>query len=1298
VLSDSTSNSRSPNSTELPAQSTLRLEQGILLKRKPLKATVICQDIPYWVLGMKSIDWESFNCLETDARSRPEVQAALNRLSAKQCIFSDQNSLLSNSHLTDIALISGSPHFLRSVLPLLPLGLPLVIHCERRSRRDPLPDKLGIVWTRISHARVGGVTNQHIWLGIRTIARWTLTPRVSRQIGHIISHSERPKPCQKEAGFPHYTSRDVLERGRLKLPVIYPSNFSYTGFGHRQLTGDELCSAFDIPNWMKPTPSVLQDWVDSDIFSSMLPLQLFSAVLDETVLLIAPALAMTKPAPTSFDIEDASSYGVQLDTINKFLVHSWIDPSLVSEKAVKADDAGVATEMWDQRISLVLSVAVDAMNKIRTMILRRLRRRNTRSLISFLENVHGGDWLDKIILLRQASQRRLREANSAALLVSKKRKRGGLTTVPVPVLHKEFPKPTEYAPEVFIPGVGTIFDLERNADIGADALRQINNTTWWNYDCGSALLFWRWNTNKEVVNARDGTPLWVDHEKMPRFQRPQKAPKFEDLLKVAEKLWNVRMKFYIRPGSVRSLSHYFHVGKGEPGPDSDIRMVYNGTGCGLNKALWAPSFWMPTSASAIRKISFYSWMMDLDLGEMFLNFPMDPNVRPYAGVDFKPTRRAIEDINALRKEGPDFEDDQERWERLFMGMRPSPFVAIQYLYIAIEFAVGDRRDSNNPMRWDRLRLNLPGDPRFDPSLPFVMKWNARVDKIAGDVEIFVDDLRTSGYSVENVWQVSRRIASRLQYQGIQDAPRKRRPPSQRPGAWAGAMHSTSSKRVSKSVSEAKWFKGKKILTDLLVKLEVNRFADLDFKLLESKTGFLGHLSMTFEFMVPFLKGFYLTLNGWRLGRYKDGWKMKNKDWIAFLRAKVDSEEMTEEEIGRMLDDQEDSPSSGTVRAVERLYWDVTALLTLMESESPAEIVLRVSRILFVLYGFADASGTGFGSSLKISEGLSYRIGVWNEAEASETSNYREFTNVIEALEEEGASGRLADCMVFFCTDNSTVEAALYKGTSSSRKLLDLVIRYHQLQSKYGIVIFTSHVSGKRMIAQGTDGLSRGLLNEGVMAGESFFAFVPFNLSADLRSPSLVPWFRSWAGEELIHLQPADWFERGHDIVGWKLGQDKFKRPRIKRGCYLWTPPPAAADVALEQLRQARHKRQDSFHIFVCPKLLTPRWQKQLYKAADIVFALPIGTSVWPSNRFEPCLVGLCFPFLRCRPWQLQGSPKMYAVGRELLKVSKEGDMDQGFVLRELCDLVRRLSAMPGNVVRRMLYLERVPGVSDSGRS
>jgi hypothetical protein len=36
--------------------------------------------------------------------------------------------------------------------------------------------------------------------------------------------------------------------------------------------------------------------------------------------------------------------------------------------------------------------------------------------------------------------------------------------------HGVFPAPKEYAPEVFVPGAGAIFDLERNADIGADAL------------------------------------------------------------------------------------------------------------------------------------------------------------------------------------------------------------------------------------------------------------------------------------------------------------------------------------------------------------------------------------------------------------------------------------------------------------------------------------------------------------------------------------------------------------------------------------------------------------------------------------------------------------------------------------------------------------------------------------------------------------------------------------------------------------------------------------------------------------
>jgi hypothetical protein len=212
---------------------------------------------------------------------------------------------------------------------------------------------------------------------------------------------------------------------RLALPVVCPSHFSFAGFGHRSLTGDESCSAFDIPNWMKPSPVLLQSLMDADVFSSMLLLQLFSAVLDETAPLLAPAFEIDKPAPPSVDVGDASSHGVLLVDINKFLVHSWIDPGLISEKAVKADDAGVATGMWDKRVSLVLSVAVEAMNEIRAMILCRLRQRNTRSLISFLSNARGGDWMKKTARLRQASKRRLEAARAAALSGLRKRKGGG---------------------------------------------------------------------------------------------------------------------------------------------------------------------------------------------------------------------------------------------------------------------------------------------------------------------------------------------------------------------------------------------------------------------------------------------------------------------------------------------------------------------------------------------------------------------------------------------------------------------------------------------------------------------------------------------------------------------------------------------------------------------------------------------------------------------------------------------------------------------------------------------------------
>jgi hypothetical protein len=46
--------------------------------------------------------------------------------------------------------------------------------------------------------------------------------------------------------------------------------------------------------------------------------------------------------------------------------------------------------------------------------------------------------------------------------------------------------------------------------------------------------------------------------------------------------------------------------------------------------------------------------------------------------------------------------------------------------------------------------------------------------------------------------------------------------------------------------------------------------------------------------------------------------------------------------------------------------------------------------------------------------------------------------------------------------------------------------------KHNAKIVVSHVSGKRMIKEGADAVSRGQLREGVTAGEAMLLFIPLN--------------------------------------------------------------------------------------------------------------------------------------------------------------------------------------------------------------
>ena len=87
---------------------------------------------------------------------------------------------------------------------------------------------------------------------------------------------------------------------------------------------------------------------------------------------------------------------------------------------------------------------------------------------------------------------------------------------------------------------------------------------------------------------------------------------------------------------------------------------------------------------------------------------------------------------------------------------------------------------------------------------------------------------------------------------------------------------------------------------------------------------------------------------------------------------------------------------------------------------------------------------------------------------------------------------LADHEVFVMTDNTAFEGAYYKGHSPSAKMNNIVFRLHKAKRDGGFILHVLHISGKRMKAKGVDGLSRGDLTEGMLAGADPFSFLPFN--------------------------------------------------------------------------------------------------------------------------------------------------------------------------------------------------------------
>ena len=103
------------------------------------------------------------------------------------------------------------------------------------------------------------------------------------------------------------------------------------------------------------------------------------------------------------------------------------------------------------------------------------------------------------------------------------------------------------------------------------------------------------------------------------------------------------------------------------------------------------------------------------------------------------------------------------------------------------------------------------------------------------------------------------------------------------------------------------------------------------------------------------------------------------------------------------------------------------------------------------------------------------MGVWNNKTRDiSSSNFQEAANLVRRLkimlEEEQLEQRSE---IFVFTDYSTFKRTYHRGSSTSKLLHEVILELCKLEMSGKLILHVIWFSGRRMIHQGSDGLSRG---------------------------------------------------------------------------------------------------------------------------------------------------------------------------------------------------------------------------------
>jgi hypothetical protein len=204
--------------------------------------------------------------------------------------------------------------------------------------------------------------------------------------------------------------------------------------------------------------------------------------------------------------------------------------------------------------------------------------------------------------------------------------------------------------------------------LGKDVIARVSLALWWAWDGGSRPIHWRW-PGEYRERIWDGIPV---HFLQPmRLYQVSQADEKDLKMKaqLIEKLQKARDRRYISPGRVVSLTAFFGVKKGE----DNVRPVYDGSVSGLNDCIWMPRFVLPTIQTHLCQVESGTFLCDLDVGDLFLNFILHIDIQSLAGVD----------LTHYTKEG-EKGVVWECWQRAAMGLTSSPYQACQGMAFAEE--------------------------------------------------------------------------------------------------------------------------------------------------------------------------------------------------------------------------------------------------------------------------------------------------------------------------------------------------------------------------------------------------------------------------------------------------------------------------------------------------------------------------------------------------------------------------------------------------------------------------------------